>query len=267
MSSTLSQQQADSYLSRIGLTSDLRVDRETLDTLVFAHQCSVPFETIDMHGCKTPPVIDLDTVFEKVVVKKRGGYCFELNFLFEMLLIELGFNARPCLSRAVRGREDRMPINHRGILVELNKETLFVDVGFGGPLAPGSLVLEDGNTQIVRGETFTTVKTGECWWAINRVTQASGDLYGDEYPSRTQTELELCIAHVENIDFMALNLAFSQPGTVFHDVRLANLRIPNGFYGLRENVLTIRESGVRQTIELVDESSVAQALLTYFGLE
>lgn len=265
MSNTLSETQVDAYLARMGFNEPPGVNRESLDALVFAHQCTIPFETIDMHLCETPPVIDVDTIFDKIITRKRGGYCFELNFLFELLLVELGFDAEPRLSRAVRGREGRMPINHRGIVVALENVLLFVDVGFGGPLPPGSLVLEDGLTQTVRGEIFTTVRTNESWWAIERVTQASKDLYGDEYPSRVQVELELCTAHVEHIDFVALNLAFSQPGTVFHDVRLANLRTENGFFGLRENTLTIRESGERQTIDLPDDESFSQALLKYFG--
>ena len=51
--------------------------------------------------------------------KRRGGYCFELNKLFEALLVALGYDARPCLARSADVPGQRDPINHRGLLVSV----------------------------------------------------------------------------------------------------------------------------------------------------
>ena len=92
------------------------------------------------------------------------------------------------------------------------------------------------------GEGVTLALNEMCirdsWWAVDRVTGAKKDLYGIEGPSRMQTELELCLATVSDKDFDALNLACSRPGTEFHDHRIANLRTPNGYFAIWDDVLT-----------------------------
>lgn len=104
------------YLARIGWEGDAPVTRKTLDGLVYAHQCSVPFETADLVALGETPSLEMSDLYQKIVVDRHGGFCFELNKMFELLLRSVGFEVRPCLSRAVRGREGRMPINHRARL-------------------------------------------------------------------------------------------------------------------------------------------------------
>ena len=140
----LTQQQVIDYLARIGFNGLPKTDLATLDDLVFAHQCSVPFETLDMHLCTTPPAIDMASIYEKIVIQNRGGYCFEVNYLFEALLIELGFDARPCFGRFTLGRKETIPINHRGVLVSHDSNLYIADVGIGGPMPAGSLKLSEG---------------------------------------------------------------------------------------------------------------------------
>ena len=138
----LGAQRTRAYLARLGLERPERPTREALDELVYAHQCSIPFETIDMYRCTEPPDLEPARVFDKLVAQRRGGYCFELNALFEALLASLGYRVRPCLCRAVCGAKVKDPINHRAVLVELDGKEVLVDVGFGGPLPSASLSLE-----------------------------------------------------------------------------------------------------------------------------
>lgn len=95
------------YLARIGWEGDAPVTRKTLDGLVYAHQCSVPFETADLVALGETPSLEMGDLYRKIVVDRHGGFCFELNKMFELLLRSVGFEVRPCLSRAVRGREGR----------------------------------------------------------------------------------------------------------------------------------------------------------------
>lgn len=257
--------QAQAYLERIGCTRPAGATQGALDELVYAHQCSIPFETIDMHQCTEAPDLDPGHVFDKIVTQHRGGYCYELNALFERLLVSLGFAARPCLCRAVCGQIEKDPINHRGILVAIDGREVFADVGFGGPLPCASVNLSNGQEQVIRGERFTTNKLDDYWWAIDRVTQAKKDLYGIEGPSRVQTEIEFCLATVTDKDFDSLNLSCSQPGMEFHDHRIANLRTKDGYYGIWDDTLTVRANGERTRTPLPDEAAFADALETYFG--
>lgn len=262
----LTDTQIDAYFKRIGFEGRVTNSKHTLDELVLAHQCTIPFETVTLHRRGGGPRLETEFIFEKVVERELGGYCFELNKLFEELLASLGFEVRPALSRAVRGRGGRMPINHRGIIAYADEGACSVDVGFGGPMPAGALLLSHGLEQEIFGETYTPRETENSWWKIERLTQAAGDNYDDDKPVRRQVELELCTAAVEDIDFSALNLYFPQPGTLFHDHEIVNLRTRSGYVGFKDGVLTVREDGRKTVSEIDDPQKVNETLARCFGL-
>ena len=78
------------YLDRIDYHSPLEPTAETLRALHMAHMLAVPFENLNI-GRGWPIVLDQDALFEKIVVRRRGGFCYELNGLFAALLRALGF--------------------------------------------------------------------------------------------------------------------------------------------------------------------------------
>lgn len=262
----LNDNQAQAYLDRIGFACDPQIDHKTLDDLVYHHQSSIPFETVTLHRSGNTPSVEVDTLYGKIIERRFGGYCFELNKLFSELLTALGFNVQPRLSRAVRGRETRMPINHRGIIVHMDGKTYSVDVGFGGPMPAGALLLEDESEQNIRGELYIPVRVDHAWWNIDRITRSAQDLYDDEVPERRQTELALCTAHVDELDFDSLNHFFSQPGTLFHDHEIVNLRTEDGYLGLKDGVLTRRAGGKKEVIQLPDRDAVDDVLESTFGM-
>lgn len=263
----LNEAQTSAYLARLGLQSAPTGDRAGLDQLVHAHQTHIPFSTVGIHRADGAPDLSVDALFHRVVELGQGGYCFELNKLFEELLRTLGYDARPVLSRAVRGREERMPINHRGLLVALRRRQYSVDVGFGGPMPAGALLLGDGLAQNVRGEVYITRLTNDGWWRIDRNTKAEADLHDDHLPARCQTELELCTAAVEDIDFAALSEACSKPGTLFRDHEVVNLRTAEGYKGYKDGVLTVREGGQKTVTEFNTPGEQDAALLEHFGMQ
>jgi N-hydroxyarylamine O-acetyltransferase len=131
----------DVYLSRLGLDPETvrRADYETLVRLQRAHVTTVPFETLAITG---DPFGDRDgegvslalpDLYEKLVDRGRGGFCFELNGLFGWLLAELGFDAARIAARVVGDDGDaRPPANHHSHLVTIDREYV-VDVGLGTP--------------------------------------------------------------------------------------------------------------------------------------
>lgn len=263
----LSDSQVQAYLDRLGFEGEPRVDAETLSELVLRHQSSIPFETVTLHRSQMAPSLDAGDIYEKLIEKQLGGYCFELNKSFEGLLKALGFDVRPVLSRAVRGRDSRMPINHRGVLVQLPDGVYSADVGFGGPMPAGALKLEDGLKQTINGEVYIPRKTSDGWWSIDRITQAKTDLYDDNLPERQQTELELCTVEVEDIDFDALNHFCAMPGTLFSEHEIVNLRVPGGYCALMDDKLTKRINGQKEVVELKDLDETNKVLAEVFGME
>ena len=121
----------DAYLARIGLEpDDLEVDNETLRILQRKHLLSVPFENLDIHW-KRPIVLDVDRFYAKVIEEKRGGFCYELNGLFNELLLSLGFTTRLISARVFNGSEHGPEFDHAAIIVTIGDDEYLADVGFG----------------------------------------------------------------------------------------------------------------------------------------
>jgi N-hydroxyarylamine O-acetyltransferase len=119
------------YLDRIGFGGDRRSrDLAFLGALQIAHLVAVPFENIDVFR-RTGVTTDLEWSLPKVVERRRGGWCFELNGAFGWLLRELGY-AVDYVSCQVFGTDGwGPPLDHCALVVHLDGERWFVDVGFG----------------------------------------------------------------------------------------------------------------------------------------
>ncbi len=121
----------DAYLARIGVKPDhLEVNDETLRILQRKHLLSVPFENLDIHW-KRPIVLAVDRFYAKIVGEKRGGFCYELNGLFNELLESLGFTTRLVSARVFNGTEHGPEFDHMAIIVTIGDDEYLADVGFG----------------------------------------------------------------------------------------------------------------------------------------
>ena len=63
------------------------------------HLCSIPFENLEVFDAGRIPSLRSEDIYEKIIVRKRGGYCFELNKLFYELLKALDFRVIPVAVR------------------------------------------------------------------------------------------------------------------------------------------------------------------------
>ena len=88
------------YFARINWLGAAAANIDTLRALHLKHNCTIPFENLDV---LLPREIQLDdqSLEEKLVIARRGGYCFEQNGVFERVLREMGFNVRSLLGRVV----------------------------------------------------------------------------------------------------------------------------------------------------------------------
>jgi N-hydroxyarylamine O-acetyltransferase len=107
------------YLERIKYTNHIILDIQTLYDLHLAHMLAVPFENLDI-GLKRPIRITEQAIYEKIVTKNRGGFCYELNGLFAWLLNQTGFNVT-FLNARVYDREGNLGIDfdHLALLVQI----------------------------------------------------------------------------------------------------------------------------------------------------
>ncbi|MEE2712760.1 MAG: arylamine N-acetyltransferase [Planctomycetota bacterium] len=121
-----------SYLARIGLDAPPAVNRDGLRRLQLAHLLAVPFE--NLHIARRQPLsLDRGKLYEKIVEKRRGGICYELNGLFAELLEALGFQVERLSARVFSQSEGThgRPRDHLCLRVVLEGTPWLVDVGFG----------------------------------------------------------------------------------------------------------------------------------------
>ena len=145
----------NAYLERILASRiDLPPDLETLTTLQRRHLESVPFENLDIHW-ERPITLDTNRFFEKIVTNKRGGFCYELNGLFESLLRSLGFQTRLISARPYSQESGRFgpEFDHAAIIITIANAEYLVDVGFGD-FAAAPLKIAEGEDQTDREGLF-----------------------------------------------------------------------------------------------------------------
>ena len=129
------------WLRRIGYSGSLAPTLETLNGLILAHSHSISYETLDIMLGR-PPKLDVASLQSKIIINKRGGYCFEQNMLFRAGLRSLGYQITSLQGRVVRGLaiDAQRPAIHMLLQVELPEGHYLADVGFGN-LAPTSALL------------------------------------------------------------------------------------------------------------------------------
>lgn len=119
----------DAYLERIGYRGTRRPTAQTLRRLHRAHLYSVPFENLDIHLGR-PIRLSVPAFYDKIVRRRRGGFCYELNGLFGWLLAQLGFEVALLSARVFTGGQVGPEFDHLALLVE-GAPPLIADVGFG----------------------------------------------------------------------------------------------------------------------------------------
>lgn len=242
---------ANRYLDRIGLTdctpNSLRADIDTLRTIVHAHITTVAFENLDIvghpHGDYEGDGISLrlPDLYEKVVTRRRGGFCFELNGLFNRLLTELGFDADRCAARI--GGEDgslgRPPANHHTNVVHLDRDYV-VDVGTGTPQIREPIPLDGSPIEDAVGISWRVVPS-DVPLSDHTLQARKPDATDWEARYRFQTEPRMLSYFEATCEFLA-----NQPDGTFTTAPIVKRSTPRGWVSLTADTLT-RKRGTNET--------------------
>ena len=243
------------YLDRIQVTQAPTVSIEFLRTLHRQHVFHVPFENLDIHLGRTISLAPAD-LFEKIVRKRRGGYCFELNGLFQLLLEALGFRVYSTAARVLFGAETIPPRSHRLLIVTLDEADWVVDVGFGafGLIEPIPLTTGLEHSQ------FTDRFRLERDPLLGFVFQSYHDnSWHNQYAFTPDLH--------HSIDFIFANYYHSHsPHSIFTQKRLCQLPTPEGRKRLDGKTLSHTVNGTTQPVALDSEQDVLQALKTHFNI-
>ena len=249
------------YFARLDLPlpdPDAPLTRAFLDTLIHAHQTHISFEDLDPCYYHVPVTLSIPALFDKIITRKRGGYCFEMNALFARFLTDLGFNVRSVFCRIVNGRDYIPPCTHRGIIVELNGESLYCDVGYGGPQPPASVLLVPGAETVAYGEAFQIREFDPQWLILSRTD--SGGVIRDvlHISPFGQTQQE----------FLPLNYHCStNPEMVFTKTIMVNRRTETGNVNITGNTFVRNENGVRTEKTIGSFEEMREVLREEFFIE
>jgi N-hydroxyarylamine O-acetyltransferase len=130
------------YLKRIGFEGTPKPDLATLQTLHRLHPAAIAFENLNPL-LRLPVPLDLESLQQKIVHGRRGGWCFEQNTLFQHALVAIGFEVEGLIARVLWGQpDDRITArSHKLLRIVIDGADYIADVGFGGNVMTGPLRL------------------------------------------------------------------------------------------------------------------------------
>ena len=243
------------YLNRIGAEAPAARDAAALDELIVRHLQSVPFENLDVVDFGLVPDLGEEKLYEKVVARRRGGYCFELNALFLSLLEGLGYAAYPVGVRVVWNRDFIPPMSHMGLVAELDGGKYYCDVGFGGPGPKGLLRLEPCE-QDVGGARFRVRVAGDGDCLVERM-----------HHGEWKAVLRFEDRPVRPVDFQLMNFYCARNEAVlFARTRVLNLCTPRGSKALTGLELVVREDGAERRETYRSTAELEEGLEREFGI-
>jgi N-hydroxyarylamine O-acetyltransferase len=240
------------YLERIGIPKRKEPGYEFLAELQFAHLLRVPFETHDIHsGIRI--ICDEEGFLRKILLRNRGGFCYELNTAFAWLLKNLGFHVTLLSGRVARAGGGYGPeFDHMTLLVHLEQDYI-VDVGFTTfstiPLLLNGEERTDtpGTSRIERqeGEDFSFSRFEDNKWKIEYLFTLT--------PRMLPEFAAMCRFHE------------SAPESPFIKKPLAAIYTRSGRITISGNTLIVLENGVRTTRE-IDDAEKKDLLMKHFTI-
>jgi N-hydroxyarylamine O-acetyltransferase len=246
----------EAYLERIDYRGPLAPDAETLRALHVAHLRSVPFENLSIHAGE-PIVLEDGALFEKIVGRGRGGFCYEANGLFAALLRALGFEVAMLSAEVANDEGVYGPaFDHMALLVTLEERWL-ADVGFGDSFVE-PLPLDDSAERVQGRHAYRVTPEGD------HLVMARRDVGGDEWKAQYRFTLrphayadfeEMCRYHQ------------TSPRSHFTRGRVCSRANGGGrvtLSGMRL-IETDADGGRRERL-LADDEEYAAALREHFGV-
>jgi len=246
------------YTSRIKYLEEARPTLEVLFALQESHLLSVPFENLDIHAGRRI-ALDESALFKKVVLRKRGGFCYELNGLFHLLLKAIGFDVKLLMGRVFdHNRNSYGPeFDHMLILAKVDGERWLVDVGFGDfSLHPLRFILNQLLSD--RNGQFSIERYDDEYFRVSRYLpeeRRSSPEYLFSLQERTLSDFsDMCQYHQ------------TSPDSHFTSQRICSIATPTGRITLTDHKLIVTEGETRKESIIRDQSDFSEALTRYFDI-
>lgn len=244
----------EQYLKRIGIAESKNPSAEFLLELQIKHMLAIPFEDLDIPD-RDEIVLDTERIFKKLILNGRGGFCYELNGLFYVLLRELGFDAQMIEGR-VYNKERRdlgPPFDHMAILVKL-ENTYLADVGFGDSFR-SPIIFPGGTAEDVSG-SYKIENAGDSFFRLMKIEDGEWTLKYEftDAPRKIEDFREMCVFQQTN------------PGSVFRSRMVCTIATPGGRITLSDKSLAITNGSSKLKRDLTEPAEFYSLLKEYFGI-
>jgi N-hydroxyarylamine O-acetyltransferase len=246
------------YLARIQFSKPLKPDVQTLKGLQLSHMLNVPFENLDI-GLKRPIRLTEAGLWEKIVLQKRGGFCYELNGMFAWLLKEIGFDVT-YLNARVYSHEGKLGIDfdHLALLVEVPNQPgrWLADVGFGDSFnEPLSFEEQGEQAQGLRSYRLEQTSDGFITWQKNYDSSWERQYFFDLQPRKFPVDYEAaCLYHQ------------TSPQSSFTRRGIISRATPDGRVSLEEGRLILTRNGQRSEYPVENKEQYDSLLKQYFDV-
>ena len=244
----------DAYLRRINYAGSIAPTLDTLQMLHRLHPSVIPFENLDPL-MERPVRLQLSDIEQKLIVERRGGYCFEHNLLFKAVLEAMDFKVTPIGAGVLWGHEDGYvpaELHHMALIVDVNGVPYLSDVGFGGQVATGPLRLRADLEQTTPNERYRLSGGHPKWRLDSEIGGEWRPLY--EFTTAAQT-LD---------DYIAMN---DYSMTSFRD-DLSAARVDGAKrHALHNARLNTHENGETTTRVLTSVAEIRDVLTGVFGIQ
>ena len=261
MSDAVTDLDPTAYLARIRHVGPTTPTEETLRAVIAGHGRSIPFENLD--PVLGVPIDQLGPVVleEKLVRRRRGGYCYEHNGLTGFVLEALGFGVQRLTGRVVWMREPDAPLpamTHQVLSVTVpgDDEPFLVDVGFGGQTLSSPIRLVAGPVQQTRHEPYRIVAEGARLVLQAQVREQWQPLYVFTTDPRPRIDLEVGSWYVS-----------THPASNFVKGLTAALVTDDARYNLRGRHLAIHRADGSERVRFDTATDVLDALAGRFDID
>lgn len=246
------------YLKRIQYFEPIKPDVQTLHGLQRAHLLAVPFENLDI-GLKHPIRLDLESLWDKIIVRRRGGFCYEVNGLFAWLLKEIGFDVTYLNARVYnRSGELGIPFDHLALLARIPEQSgrWLADVGFGDSFYE-PLDFEEPGEQIqgLRSYRLEQLPDGYATWQKNYDGTWERQYFFDLQPRSFPADYVAgCLYHQ------------TSPNSSFTRSSIISKATPDGRVSLESGRLILTQNRQRSERLLENEAEYYVLLKQYFDI-
>ena len=182
----------DRYLARIGFEGRAAADLATLEQLTARHTRAIPFENLSAFLGETVK-LDVASLEEKMLERRRGGWCFEHNLYLTHVMRAIGFEVKTLAARVRWNVPSGVapPRSHMLMLVTAGKGMYIVDVGFGGLTLTAPLAFQPNVEQETPHEPHRLMPEGERLVLQAKVAGEWQDLYAFDLYEQVQADYEV----------------------------------------------------------------------------